>query len=61
MKNPSNFESRYALGLLYLEMKNNKGAVTQLSRISKNNFNSEYFNFSIDLQKLLFQKQNPKD
>ena len=61
MKNPSNFESRYALGLLYLEMKNNKGAVTQLSRINKNNFNSEYFNFNIDLQKLLFQKQNLKN
>jgi len=61
MKNPSNFESRYALGLLYLEMKNNKGAVTQLSRISKNNFNSEYFNFSIDLQKLLLDKQNFKN
>jgi len=56
----SNFlESRYALGLLYLEVMNNKGAVIQLSRVNKNNFNSEYFNFNIDMDKLLFEKQNP--
>jgi predicted Zn-dependent protease len=53
MKDKNNNESRYALGLLYLEMQNNKGAVTQLSRVKKNNFSSEYFNFDIDLQKLL--------
>ncbi|MFA7500709.1 MAG: hypothetical protein WCY85_06840, partial [Sulfurimonas sp.] len=56
LKNPSFLESRYALGLLYLEVKNNKGAVVQLSRIYKNNFNSEYFNFSIDTDKLMFEK-----
>lgn len=56
LKNPSFLESRYALGLLYLEVKNNKGAVIQLSRIYKNNFNSEYFNFSIDTDKLMFEK-----
>lgn len=53
----SNFlESRYALGLLYLEIKNNKGAVAQLSKINKNNFNSEYFNFSIDVDNLMNEK-----
>jgi len=57
-KNLNFMESRYALGLLYLEMKNNKGAIIQLSRIKKNNFSSEYFNFDIDLDKLLFEKQN---
>lgn len=56
LKNPSFLESRYALGLLYLEVKNNKGAVIQFSRIYKNNFNSEYFNFSIDTDKLIFEK-----
>jgi len=56
LKNPSFLESRYALGLLYLEVKNNKGAVIQLSRIYKNSFNSEYFNFSIDTDKLMFEK-----
>lgn len=56
MKNPDFLESRYALGLLYLEAKNNKGAVVQLSKINKNNFNSEYFNFSIDVDKLMHEK-----
>ncbi len=56
MKDSNFLESRYALGLLYLEIKNNKGAVVQLSRIHKENFNSEYFNFDIDLDKLLFEK-----
>lgn len=56
LKNPGFLESRYALGLLYLEVKNNKGAVIQFSRIYKNNFNSEYFNFSIDTDKLIFEK-----
>lgn len=56
MKDSSFLESRYALGLLYLETKNNKGAVIQLSRVNKNNFSSEYFNFDIDLDKLLFEK-----
>lgn len=56
MKNPDFLESRYALGLLYLEAKNNKGAVIQLSRVTKNSFNSEYFNFVIDVDKLMFEK-----
>ena len=61
MKDKKNNESRYALGVLYLELQNNKGAVTQFSRIEKNNFSSEYFNFDIDLQKLLIQKQKIKN
>lgn len=56
MKDSTFLESRYALGLLYLEIKNNKGAIVQLSRIYKDNFSSEYFNFDIDLDKLLFEK-----
>jgi len=56
MKNPDFLESRYALGLLYLEAKNNKGAAIQFSRVTKNNFNSEYFNFVIDADKLMFEK-----
>ena len=60
MKNPDFLESRYALGLLYLEIKNNKGAVIQLSRVNKNSFNSEYFSFDIDTDKLLFEKSQLK-
>ncbi|OHE07640.1 MAG: hypothetical protein A3G74_00845 [Sulfurimonas sp. RIFCSPLOWO2_12_FULL_34_6] len=56
MKNPNHLESRYALGLLYIESKNNKGAVIQLSKINNSNFNSEYFNFYIDTDKLMFEK-----
>ncbi|MEK6659846.1 MAG: hypothetical protein AABY36_09220 [Campylobacterota bacterium] len=56
MKDSNFLESRYALGLLYLEAKNNKAAVIQLSKINKNNFNSEYFNFNIDADILMFEK-----
>lgn len=56
MKDNNFLESRYALGLLYLESKNNEGAVIQLSRVYKNNFNSEYFDFNIDEDKLMLQK-----
>ena len=50
-------ESRYALGLLYLEVQNNDGAVIQLSKITGTGFISEYFNFDIDLNKLLLYKR----
>ena len=60
IKDTNFLESRYALGLLYLELKNNKGAVIQLARVGDNNFKSEYFNFDIDLDKLLFEKQHNK-
>jgi len=57
MKDGSFLESRYALGLLYLEVKNNIGAAVQLERVGDNGFSSEYFNFDIDLDKLLFEKE----
>jgi hypothetical protein len=50
-------ESRYALGLLYLEVQNNEGAAIQLSTIGDSGFISEYLNFDIDSNKLLLQKQ----
>ena len=57
LKDSEFLESRYALGLLYLQVKNNKGAAIQLSRIEENSFNSEFFNFDIDLDLLLFEKE----
>lgn len=57
IKDSEFLESRYALGLLYLQVKNNKGAVIQLSRIENNSFNSEFFSFDIDLNALLFEKE----
>ena len=56
-KDKSFAESRYALGLLYLETQNNEGAVIQLSKIGNTGFTSEYFNFDIDLNKLLVDKK----
>lgn len=56
-KDKSFKESRYALGLLYLEMQNNEGAIIQLSKIGNTGFISKYFNFNIDLNKLLVYKQ----
>jgi tetratricopeptide (TPR) repeat protein len=60
MKNSSFYESRYALALLYMEINNNNGAVIQLSHIQNDGFYSQYFEFNIDTQKLLFQKQHPQ-
>jgi hypothetical protein len=60
MKNGSLYESRYALALLYMEISNNDGAVIQLSRIQEDGFHSQYFDFNIDTDKLLFYKQHPQ-
>ncbi len=57
MKDSDFAESRYALGLLYLEIQNNEGATIQLSKVGNTGFVSEYFNFDIDLDKLLTLKQ----
>ncbi|MDK9693583.1 MAG: hypothetical protein OEL19_04980 [Sulfurimonas sp.] len=56
MKDGNFLESRYALGLLYMEAKNNKGAVIQFSRIDKKSFLSEYFDFTIDTDKIMFER-----
>jgi len=58
IKDSDFYESRYALGLLYLEVEKNKSAVIEFSKIHKNGFKSEYFNFDIDLDKLLFIKKS---
>ena len=54
-------ESRYALGLLYLEINNPRGADIEFANLGSNNFHSNYFDFDIDLDKLTFQKQHPKE
>ena len=60
LKNRSFYESRYALALLYLETKNNEGATIQLGKIKSDNFASNYFNFSINKDELLYKKQHPQ-
>lgn len=57
LKNPNNLESRYALGLLYLESKNNQGAGIQFQHIGNSGFVSQYFDFKIDTKKLLFERR----
>lgn len=46
-KNPRHQESRYALGLLYLQTQNNEGAVMQFKHMNPLDFQSQYFNFRI--------------
>ena len=58
LKNSDYYESRYALALLYLEVKNNEGAVIQLSRIHQDGYQSDYFDFEIDTNELLIKKNN---
>ena len=57
LKDPQHMESRYALGLLYLHVKNNQGAGLQFQHIGNSGFTSDYFNFMIDTEQLLFEKQ----
>ncbi len=52
-------ETRYALGLLYFEVNNPRGAAIEFGRMGINNFHSKYFNFDIDLEKLTFAHQHP--
>jgi Flp pilus assembly protein TadD len=57
LKDPKHMESRYALGLLYLRVKNNQGAGLQFQHIGNSGFTSDYFNFMIDTEQLLFEKR----
>ncbi len=47
MTDPNNLESRYALGLLYLEQGNSDAAAIQFAKIPNGVFRSEYFDFYI--------------
>lgn len=52
LKNRFHQESRYALGLLYLENKNYNAASTQLSRVIVKDFQSKHFTFDIDSESI---------
>ncbi len=47
LTDPNNLESRYALGLLYLEQGNSEAAAIQFSKIPNGMFKSEYFDFDV--------------
>ncbi len=57
LKDKKFMESRYALGLLYLEIDNPRGADIEFANLSSNNFHSNYFDFDVDLDKLTFRQQ----
>jgi len=46
-KSPHHNESRFALGLLHLQLENNEGAVISFKYMSDADFQSQYFNFNI--------------
>jgi tetratricopeptide (TPR) repeat protein len=47
LKNRRNLETRYALGLLYLEAKNYEASSIQFKQFSEQKFISDFFNFNI--------------
>jgi len=58
IKNPSYSETRYALGLLYMQTFNNQAAVNLFGKMGNTGFQSRYFDFSIDTDKLVSEPQN---
>ena len=57
IKNPSYLESRYALGLLYMQNRNNPAAVIQFDKMGNTGFKSKNFDFEIDTEKLASEPQ----
>jgi tetratricopeptide (TPR) repeat protein len=47
LTDPKNYESRYALGLLYQEIGNWDGATIQYRKIGNSDFQSKYFSFKV--------------
>ncbi|WP_456323402.1 tetratricopeptide repeat protein [Hydrogenimonas sp.] len=47
LTDPNNLESRYALGLLYMQQKNYDAAIIQFEKIPNGAFRSDYFDFDI--------------
>ncbi len=47
LTDPNNFESRFALGILYLEVKNPEAAIIQFDKIGNSGFISRYFTFRL--------------
>lgn len=57
MTNPDYLESRYALGLLYMQVQNNPAAVVQFTKMGDKGFKSRTFDFEIDTDKLVTEPQ----
>jgi tetratricopeptide (TPR) repeat protein len=52
IKNPAYLESRFALGLLYMQSRNNPAAIIQFDKMGNTGFKSRNFEFEIDTEKL---------
>lgn len=57
LKNPTFLETRYALGLLYMQTLNNQAAVNQFAKMGNTGFQSRYFDFEIDTDKFISEPQ----
>lgn len=60
IESATNFEAKYALGLLYQEGKNMKAAIQHYDKISHTGFESEFFDFEIDTSELLNPQKDEK-
>ena len=61
IESATNFEAKYALGLLYQESKNMKAAIQHYNQISHIGFESEFFDFEIDTSELLNAQANKEE
>ncbi len=57
LQNLSYLDTRYALGLLYMQSRNNPAAVIQFEKMGNTGFKSQNFDFEIDTQKLASEPQ----
>jgi len=57
MTNPNYLESRYALGLLYMQVQNNLAAANQFIKMGDERFRSLNFDFKVDTDKLATEPQ----
>lgn len=57
MESATNLEANYALGLLYQESKNIKAAIQHYEKLSSTDFESEFFDFEIDVSEILEANQ----
>ncbi|HEX5328580.1 tetratricopeptide repeat protein [Sulfuricurvum sp.] len=58
IQNPTYLETRYALGLLYMQSRNNPAAVISFDKMGNTGFKSQNFDFEIDTEKLAKEPQN---
>ena len=53
LRNKMNLETRYALGLLYLEAKNFRAASIQFKKFPNDQFYSDFFDFNVKIPEVI--------